>query len=164
MPEESQRFPSQSASRIFARFNIRNFIWQNRRVNIVSARTRVKVIHTCCWNSLLCMESQLLDHPVIVRPFNVCIPNFPVSRHLPTQDVLRRWHNRSRIPRLRWLLIQKFLWSKILGYATYWAISLVRPVSSAVRESVFFFFERGVTLNSRCSSRVPCWLWDCLIN
>ena len=47
------------------------------------------------------------------------------------------------------IVIQKFLWSKLLGYTTYYVISLIRVVSSTVRESecvcvcvcvcVFFF-------------------------
>jgi ankyrin repeat protein len=38
--EESQRFPRQRASKIFARFNSHHFKGQNGRVSIVSARTR----------------------------------------------------------------------------------------------------------------------------
>jgi hypothetical protein len=36
--EENQRFPSQSASRVFVRFNTRHFKGQNGRVSIVGAR------------------------------------------------------------------------------------------------------------------------------
>ncbi len=52
-------------------------------------------------NSLLCVKSQLLEHPVLVGLFNICFPNFPVSHDLSRQSVLRRCQNRSRIPRLR---------------------------------------------------------------
>jgi hypothetical protein len=90
-------FPSQSASKIFARFDNRHFKGQNGRVNIVGARTRVKVLHTCHRNSFLCMESQLLEHPVIVRLLSVCISNFPVSHHLSRQGALRRWYNGRRV-------------------------------------------------------------------
>jgi hypothetical protein len=102
MTEEWQRVPSQSASRIYARFNSLHFKGQNGRVSIVGARARIKVLSTRSWDSFFCMASQLLEHPVIVRLWNVCIPNFPAtgSHHLPRQDALRRWHNRSRIPQL----------------------------------------------------------------
>ena len=46
---------------------------------IVTTRTRVKVLSTSNMNSLLYMKNQLLEHPVVVRHFNICFPNFPVS-------------------------------------------------------------------------------------
>jgi hypothetical protein len=66
MTVKSQRFPRHSVSRILARFNSRHFKGQNGRVSIVGARTRVKVLNTSSRDSFLCMESQLLEHPVIV--------------------------------------------------------------------------------------------------
>ncbi len=48
---------------------------------IDSQRSWVEIFRTS--SCLLCMKNQLLENPVIVRLLNVCIPNFPVSHHLP---------------------------------------------------------------------------------
>ncbi len=51
------------------------------------------------------------------------------------------------------IVIQKNLWSKLLGYTTYYAISLIRTAGSVVRESFFF---SGATLwspPSRCVTK-----------
>jgi hypothetical protein len=87
MSEENPRFPGQR-SKMFVRFNTRHFKGQNGHVNIVGVRKKVKVLNTSNRYRFLFMESQLLDHPVIVRLLNVCIPNFPVPHHLPRHDVL----------------------------------------------------------------------------
>ncbi len=48
----------------------------------VQVWTRVKVLSTSSPNSLLSIKSQLLEHLVVVRLFNVCFPNFPISHDL----------------------------------------------------------------------------------
>ena len=55
------------------------------------------------WIVCYVWKVNLLEYPVVVRLFNVCFPNLPVSHDLSRQGVLRRCQNRSRIPRLRLL-------------------------------------------------------------
>jgi hypothetical protein len=46
-------------------------------------RSWVKILCTSNLYWLICMENQLLNHPVFVRVLNVCVTMFPFSHHLP---------------------------------------------------------------------------------
>jgi hypothetical protein len=85
-----------------------------RRVIIIGQRTWIKVLYTCYLNNLLFVEDQLLKHPWVVRLSHVCFPRFPLFHHLLRNCALRRWHDRSRIPRPRQLLISHMILVKVI--------------------------------------------------